>query len=150
MHLPVWLHRTAPDPNRPGNVTPFRPLFGHDIPTQLDAATPTPDDENLEECTPSSLTAVKPFTKYKKSVMLCKSPQRRHTRSHRNAMIRRISNGTRVKPGDLVLVREAESVLHRGDIHSKMAPKRWAGLWTVIAIITPGLCYRVTLNGRQK
>ena len=47
MQLAVWLHRTTPYPNVPDKATPFRLLFGRDSRTQVDAATPTLDGENL-------------------------------------------------------------------------------------------------------
>ena len=77
MQLAAWLHRTTPDHNPPGKVTPFRLLFGRDSRTQVDAATPTPDGENLAVYTPSSLTAVKPFTGYKRSAMFCSTATNR-------------------------------------------------------------------------
>ena len=32
----------------------------------------------------------------------------------------------------------------------KLTHDRWAGPWTITAVITPGLCYRVTLQGRRE
>ena len=32
----------------------------------------------------------------------------------------------------------------------KLTHDRWTGPWTVTAVITPGLCYRVTLQGRRE
>ena len=76
--------------------------------------------------------------------------QRRRRREDQNAGIRRTSTGTRVQQGDLVLVKEADSALHNDCVHTKLTHDRWTGPWTVTAIITPGLCYRVTLQGRRE
>ena len=48
------------------------------------------------------------------------------------------------------MVREADSTIRSDSIHQKLAPERWTGPWTVTAVITPGLCFRVVLNGRQE
>ena len=41
-----WLHRTTSDPRLPGKATPFLLLFGRS--TQIDATSPSPDDEGIE------------------------------------------------------------------------------------------------------
>ena len=76
--------------------------------------------------------------------------QRRLRREHHNAGIRRTSTGIPVKRGNLVLVKEADSALHNDCAHVKMTHDRWTGPWTVTAAITPGICYRVTLQGRRE
>lgn len=43
----LWLHRTTPDPRLPSKATPFRLLFGHDYRTQMDATSPSPDNEGI-------------------------------------------------------------------------------------------------------
>ena len=55
-----------------------------------------------------------------------------------------------MKQGELVLVKEADSALHNDCVHVKLTHERWTGPWTVTAVITPGLCYRVTLQGRRE
>ena len=86
---------------------------------------------------------------------VCKDLQHRHKqrrlrREHHNAGIRRTSTGTPVKQGDLVLVKEADSALQNECFHVKLTHDRWTGPWTLTAVITPGLCYRVTLQGRRE
>ena len=76
--------------------------------------------------------------------------QRRLQREHHNAGVSRTSAGTRVKQGDLVLVKEADSALHNDCVYVKLTLDRWTGPWTVTAVITPGLCYRATLQGRRE
>ena len=76
--------------------------------------------------------------------------QGRLRREHHNARIRPTSTGIRVKQGDLVLVKEADSALHNDCVHVKLTHDRWTGPWTVTAIITPGLRYRVILQGRRE
>ena len=49
-----------------------------------------------------------------------------------------------------MLVKEADSALHNDCVHTKLTHDRWTGPWTVTAVITPGLCYRVTLQGRRE
>ena len=55
-----------------------------------------------------------------------------------------------MKEGDLVLVKEADSALRNDRVHTKLIHDRWTGPWTVTAVITPELCYRVTLQGRRE
>ena len=55
-----------------------------------------------------------------------------------------------MKQGDLVLVKVADSALHNECVHVKLTHDRWIGPWTVTAVITPGLYYRVTLQGRRE
>ena len=86
---------------------------------------------------------------------VCKDLQHRHEqrhlrREHNNAGIKRTSTGTRVKHDNLVLVKEADSTLHNDYVHVKLTHDRWTGPWTVTAVITPGLCSRVTLQGRRE
>ena len=76
--------------------------------------------------------------------------QGRPRREHQNAGIRRTSTGTQVKQGDLVLVEEADSALRNDCVHVKLTHDRWTGPWTVTAVTTPGLWYRVTLQWRRE
>ena len=75
---------------------------------------------------------------------------RQQDRSSRNSRLSRTSAGARVKQGDMVLVREADSTFRSDGVNQKLAPEIWTGPWTVTAVITPGLCFRVVLNGRQE
>ena len=152
MQPALWRHRTTPDPRLPGKATPFLLLFSCDCRTQMYATLPSPDDEGIEGL--HNLIADK--SKYlhqvqevRKDLQHCHE-QRRLRREHQNAGIRRTSTGTRVKQGDLVLVKEADSALHNDCVHVKLTHDRWTGPWTVTAVITPGLCYRVTLQGRRE
>ena len=45
----LWLHWTIPDPRLPGKANPFRLLFGRDCRTQIDATSPSSDDEGMDE-----------------------------------------------------------------------------------------------------
>ena len=48
------------------------------------------------------------------------------------------------------MVKEADSALHNDCVHVKLTHERWTGPWTVTAVITSGLCYRVTLQGGRE
>ena len=50
---------------------------------------------------------------------------RQKSRESRNAEIGRTSVGTRVVVGDMVLVKEAESLMAREGIHHKLAHEHW-------------------------
>ena len=148
----LWLHRTNPDPRLPGKATPFRLLFGRDCRTQMDATSPSPDDEGMDGL--HNLIANK-SENLRQVQKVCKDLQhrhelRRHQPEQHNAGIRGTSTGTRVKQGDLVLVKEADSVLHNDCVHVKLTHDRWAEPETVTAVITPGLCSRVTVQGRRE
>ena len=41
-------------------------------------------------------------------------------------------------------------MLYNDCVHTKLTHDRWTGPWTVTAVITPGLCYRVTLQGKRE
>ena len=64
----LWLYRTNPDPRLPGKATPFRLLFGRDCRTQMDATSPSPDDDGMDwmDYITSSPTRVKTFVKCRK------------------------------------------------------------------------------------
>ena len=148
----IWLHRTTPDPRLPDKATPFRLQFGRDCRTQMDATSPSPDNEGivgLHNLIADKSGNLRLLQEVRKDLQH-RHEQRRLRREHQNAGIRRTSTGTRVKPGDLVLVKEADSALYNDCVHMKLTHDRWTGPWTVIAVITPGLCYRVTLQGRRK
>ena len=148
----LWLHRTTPDPQLPGKATPFRLLFGRDCRTQIDATSPSPDNEgmvglhNLIADQSESLRLIRALRKD----LQTRHEQRHRRRERENARIRRTSTGTRTKLGDLVLVKESGAALYNDCVHPKLTHDRWTGPWTVTAVITPGLCYRVTLHGRRE
>ena len=107
----LWLHRTTPVPRLPGKVTPSLLRFGRDCGTQMDATTPSPDDEGMEIL--HNLIADKGKT-LRQLQNVCNDlqhryEQRRLRRKHQNAEIRGTFTGTRVKQGYLVLVKEAGS-----------------------------------------
>ena len=41
-------------------------------------------------------------------------------------------------------------MLHTDGVHAKLNHNRWTGPWTVTALITPGLCYCIALQGRRE
>ena len=44
----LWLHWTTPDPRLPGKATPFRLLIGRDYCTEMNATSPSPNDEGMD------------------------------------------------------------------------------------------------------
>ena len=148
----LWLHRTTPDSRLPGKATPFRLLFGRDCRTQVDATSPSPDDEDmygLHKLIADKSENLRQVQEVRKDIQ-DRHEQRRLRGAHHNAGIRRTSTGTRVKQGDLVLAKEAASALHNDCVHVKLTHDRRTGPWPVTAVITPGLCYLVTLQGRRE
>ena len=145
----LWLHRTTPDPRLPGEATPFLLLFGRDCRTQIDATSPSPDDERMEEL--HNLIAdksedLRQIQEVRKDLQH-RHEQRRLRREHQNIGIRRTSTETRATQGDLILVKEADFALHNDFIYVKLTHDRWTA---VTAVITPGLCYRVTFQGKRE
>ena len=92
----------------------------------MDATTTSPDDRGVEGL--HNLIADK--SEVLRQVQdVCNDLQHRHEqrrlqREHQNAGIRRASNGTRVKQGELVLVKQADSSLHNDCVHVKLAHHR--------------------------
>ena len=48
------------------------------------------------------------------------------------------------------MVKETDPALHNDYVHVELTHERWTGPWTVTAVITPGLCHRVTLQWRRE
>ena len=117
----------------------------------MDATSPSPGDEGTDGLRNRITKSenLRQVQEVRKDLQQ-RHEQRRRRREDQNAGIRRTSTGTRVQPGDLVLVKEADSALHNDCVHTKLTHDRWTGPWTVTAVITPGLCYRVTLQGRRE
>ena len=145
----------APDNPRPSATKQghlFRLLFGGDGRTQMDATSPSPDGEGvdgLHNLIADKSENLRQVQEVRKDLQH-RHEQRRLRRERLNAGIRRTSTGTLVKQGDLVLVKEADSALHNDCVHTKLTHDRWTGPWTVIAVITPELYNRVTLQGRRE
>ena len=59
------------------------------------------------------------------------------------------SAGVTARPGDLVLVQEAEITLHRSGRGGKLEHERWTGPWRVSRILQEGLTAEVEMKGRQ-
>ena len=106
----LWLNRITPDPRLPGKATPFLLLSGRDCRTQMDATSPSPNDKGMEGL--HNLIADKSENLRQVQEVRKDLQHRRLRREHQNAGIRRTSTGTRMKQGDLVLVKEADSALH--------------------------------------
>ena len=129
------LHWTTPDPRLLSKATPFRLVFGHDCRTQMDATSPSPDNESMDglhNLIADKSENLRQIQEVRKDLQH-RHEQRRLRREHQNAGIRRTSTGTRVKPGDLVLVKEADSALHNDYVHTKLTHDRWTGPWSVTA-----------------
>ena len=148
----LWLHRTTPDPRLPGKAIPFRLLFGRDCRTQMDATSPSSDDEGMDglhNLIADKSENLRQVQEVRKDLQH-RHEQRRLRREHHNAGIRRTSTGTRVKQSDSILVKGADSALQNNRVHVKLTHGQWTGPWTITAVITPRPCYRVTLQGRRE
>ena len=110
----LWLHRTTPDPCLPGKATPFLLLFGRNYRNQMDATTPSPDDEGMEGLHNLIVDKSEPLRQVQevRNDLQYRHGQTRLRREHQTAGIIRTSTGTRVKQGDLVLWKEADAALH--------------------------------------
>ena len=152
MQPALWLQRTTPLPRLQGNPTPFKLLFGRDVHSQIDEVTPELETSDflqhggLPNFFADRKEAWREVTR-ERDVLLKRRELRQHQRSRSNADIQRAS--AKPRKGDLVMVQEADSTLWHEGVHRKLVHEKWAGPWKVSAVITPGLCYHVVLNGSQ-
>ena len=117
----LCLQRTTHDPRLPGKAATFLLLFGRDCHIQMDAASPSPDDEGLgglRNLNADKSENLRRVQEVRKDLQHCHE-QRRLRRDHQNTGIRRTSTGTRMKQGDLVLVKKADSALHNDCVPAK-------------------------------
>ena len=101
----------------------------------MDATSPSPDDEDMDglhNLIADKSENLRQVQKVRKTLQH-RHEQRRLVREHHNTGIRHTSTGTRVKKGDLVLVKEANSALHNDCVHVNLTHDRWTGPWTVTA-----------------
>ncbi|CAM9983111.1 unnamed protein product, partial [Choristocarpus tenellus] len=101
--------RTTPDPSDPLNPTPFRVLFGRDPRTQLDAVIPKLDGDVEVGGLDSFIEQRRQNFREVRKVLERRMSANQRQREKANAMIARSSPGLGSKPGDLVLVKEADS-----------------------------------------
>ena len=97
-------------------------LFGRDYRTQTDATSPSLDNEGmdgLDILIADKSENLRQVQEVRKELQH-RHEQRRLRREQQNAGIRRTSTGTRVKQGDLVLVKEADSTLHNDCVIKKL------------------------------
>ena len=122
-----WIKRTLPDTSLPGNMSPFELLFGRKLRTTLDTLVPRVDDTELS----GGLDA---FIEHRRQMLreVRQALEKRHRdklviKIELNAQIARPSAGISVKPGDLVLVREAGSNIQRHNNKGKLEHEKWTG-----------------------
>ena len=118
----------------------------------MNATSPSPDDEGMDglrNLIADKSENLRQVQEVRKDLQH-RHGQRRLRQEHPNAGIGRTSTGTRAKQGDLGLVKEADSVLHKDCVHVKLTHGGWTGPWTVTAMITLGLGYHITLQGRRE
>ena len=124
----LWLHRITLDSRLPGKATPFPflLLFSRDCRTQMDATTPSPDDESMDGL--HGLIADKSKNLHQVQEvhkdLQHRHEQRRIRREHQSAGIKSTSSGTRLEQGDLVLMKEADSALHNDCVYVKLTHDR--------------------------
>ena len=117
----------------------------------MDTTSPSPNDEGMEglhKLIADKSEALQQVQEVRKDLQ--HRHEQRRFRREQNTGIRRTFTGIRVKPGDLVLVKKADSALHNDNVYVKLTHGRWTGPWTVSAMMTSGLCYLVTLQGRRE
>ena len=134
----LWIYRTSPGVNLPGNPTPFRRIFRRDARTQLDATHPEIDGGDFRGGMNSYVADKSQAYKEVRDVrvaILKKHEDRQKSRESRKAEIGRTSVGARVVVEDKVLVKEAESVMARERIHQNQANENWTGPWKVTELV---------------
>ena len=142
------MHRAIPDPRLSGKATPFRLLLGRDCRTQMDATSPSPDDEGMDRLRNRIANKSENLRQVQKFARTYNTAMSRDASDE--SITTQGSAAPRVKQGELVMVKEADLVLHNDCVHVKLTHERWTGPRTVTAVITPGLCYRATLKGRRE
>ena len=132
------------------NLTPFRVLPGRNPRTALDTLLPSPDGEETGGDVHAFVDRQKQVFKETETFL-----ERRHEMKAReieqlNESVIRRSPGSKVKPGDLVLVRELDSRLGLEGLGSKLVHEKWTGPWTVRELKSEGSSATVEMNGRSK
>ncbi|CAM9973671.1 unnamed protein product [Choristocarpus tenellus] len=131
-----WAQRTTPDLSDPLNPTSFRVLFGRDPRTQLDAVIPKLDGDVDVGGLDSFIEQRRQNFREVREVLERRMFAGQRQREKANALVARSSPGLGSKPGDLVLVKEADSSIYgeklgQTRVGRKVVHERWTGPWTV-------------------
>jgi len=144
-----WIKRTLPDPSLPKRMSPFEILFGRKPHTPLDTLAPQMDGADTREDLDSFVEQRRQVLCEVKSALVRRHEAKVAAREKENAKIARTSSGVLAQPGNLVLVREAESTLSRRGRGDKLEHERWTGPWEVKRVLQEGLSVEVEMQGRQ-
>ena len=150
----MWLYPTTPDPSLPNSATPFRLLFGRDARTQIDAVSPDLDETELvgtglHTYISNCKEEWRDVLRARDAALRKQHEGRQNQRLRVNDTIGRHSSGAKAKEGDLVMIQESDATISKEGVHLKLVHEKWTGPWKVVSTVTPGLCYRVVLKGRQ-
>ena len=104
-----WIQRTTPNPRLPSSGTPFRILFGRDARSNLDALTPTLDGDTFRTGLDNFMAEKQQTFLEVRGILKRMQEEKKRMRARHNAAIKRNSSGERVRIGDKVLVKEADS-----------------------------------------
>lgn len=147
--IATWIHRMEPDDSLTGGASPYRMLFGRDPRTQLDDLAPTLDDDAVGAGLERTIEDKRQMAREVRTALTQRQASKNRQREAANARIARTSPGAKAEVGDKVLVKEADSTLHRDGLHPKLAHDHFTGPWEVINVVREGLSFTVRLHGRQ-
>ena len=145
-----WIKRTLPDPSLPKAMSPFQLLFGRSPRTPLETVTPLADGDDGVMGLDSFVEQRRRVFREIRDVLEKRHAAKAAARAKGNAAISRPSAGGTVNEGSLVMVREADSTLHREDRNPKLVHEKWTGPWRVTEIIQAGLSMVVKMQGRKE
>ena len=134
-----------PDESLPGHLSPYQMMFGRSPRTPLDQLSPNLDNSGATlGLEPTVEETRRKHMEVTQALRKRQAEKNRH-RDLRNAQILRTSPGAKTQVGDIVLVRESSSTLHRDGAHPKLAHDHFTGPWKVVNVLS----FMVRLQGRH-
>lgn len=126
--LACWMKRTMPDPSLPKIMSLFQILFGRSPCTPVDALVLQVDDGEEVLGLENSVERQRQRAQQVQAALVKRHADQEAARQSANVAMSRASKGAEAEVGDLVMVKEMESTLHRDGIHQKLAHEKWTGL----------------------